>query len=68
MSKDIYEGLDTNYILGQEEFKKAKTKQEVEEVCHKFWPIMDHDKDGKVTTEEYNALSEKIFDLMKVWF
>jgi hypothetical protein len=58
-----FEGLDMTLLMKLEDYKKAKNRADIEQTSKVFWEIMDHDKDGKVTHEEYLAFCNAIWDM-----
>ena len=50
-------------LMKLEDYKKAKNRADIEQTSKVFWEIMDHDKDGKVTHEEYLAFCNAIWDM-----
>jgi len=58
----IFEGIDTALLTKISEFKNAKNRGDIELTCKVCWEVMDHDKDGKMTHEEFLAYYNALWD------
>ena len=59
-----FEGLDAALLMKLEDYKKAKNRADIEQTSKVIWEVMDHNKDGKVTHEEYLAFCNAICDML----